>query len=142
MNHSSPRYRRYVDQVSRNTDHRFWPDLNFWYLSKFYDPRRLSAEVASCRRPRERSPFLSPQMLPEAFRENATVRSDRSSLSYNLKRTPFGRGDDMVGDPHRAQIYQFLFLSKLILLLEFDRRFPVEQLEAALSQSAVPSPPS
>ena len=51
-----------------------------------------------------------------------------------------GRGDDTVGNPHRAQISQFE-LFELILLLKFDKRFPVEQFEAAASQSAaVPSP--
>ena len=53
----------------------------------------------------------------------------------------FGRGDDTVGNPHRAQIYQFE-LFELILLLKLDEQFPVEQFEAAVSLSAVPSPPS
>ena len=52
----------------------------------------------------------------------------------------FGRGDDTVGNPHRAQISQFE-LFELILLLKSDKRFPVERFEAAASQSAVPSPP-
>ena len=51
-----------------------------------------------------------------------------------------GRGDDTVGDPHRAQILQFE-LFELILLLELDKQFPVEQFEARVSQSTVPSPP-
>ena len=49
-------------------------------------------------------------------------------------------GDDAVGNPHRAQIYQFEFF-ELILLLRLDKRFPVEQFEATVSQSTAPSPP-
>ena len=48
--------------------------------------------------------------------------------------------DDTDGNPHRAQIYQFE-LFELILLLKLDKRFTVEQFEATVSQSAVPSPP-
>ena len=44
--------------------------------------------------------------------------------------TTFGRGDETVGDPHRAQIYQFE-LFKLILLSNLYKQFPVEQFEAA-----------
>ena len=50
-----------------------------------------------------------------------------------------GRGDDRVEDPHRAQISQFE-LFELILLLKLDKQFPVEQFEARVSQSTVPSP--
>ena len=53
----------------------------------------------------------------------------------------FGRGDDTVGNPHRARISQFE-LVELILLSRLDRQFPVEQFEPKASQSAVPSPPS
>ena len=45
-----------------------------------------------------------------------------------------GRGDDTVGNPHRAQIVQFE-LFELILLLKSDKRLPVEQFEATVSQS-------
>ena len=48
-----------------------------------------------------------------------------------------GRGDDAVGNPHRAQIYKF----ELVLLLKLDKQFPVEQFDATVSQSTVPSPP-
>ena len=41
---------------------------------------------------------------------------------------------------HRAQISQFE-LCELILLLKLDKQFPVEQFQAAVSQSTVPSPP-
>ena len=44
------------------------------------------------------------------------------------------------GNPHRAQISQFE-LFELILLLKLEKRFPVEQFEATVSQSKVPSPP-
>ena len=43
-------------------------------------------------------------------------------------------------NPHRAQICQFE-LFELILLTKSDKQLPVEQFEAAVSQSAVPSPP-
>ena len=44
-----------------------------------------------------------------------------------------GRGDDKVGNPHRAQISQFE-LFELILLLKLDENFPGEQFEATVSQ--------
>ena len=40
-----------------------------------------------------------------------------------------GRGDDTIGNPHRAQMYQFE-LFELILLLKLDKQCPVEQFEA------------
>ena len=49
-----------------------------------------------------------------------------------------GRGDDTVGNPHRAQMSQFE-LFELILLLKLDKQFPVEQFEATVSQSTLPS---
>ena len=51
-----------------------------------------------------------------------------------------GRGDDTVGNPHRAQISRFE-LFELILLSKLDRQFPVEPFEAGVSQSSVPFPP-
>ena len=51
----------------------------------------------------------------------------------------FGRGDDTVGNPHRAQVSQFE-LFELIVLLKLDEHFLVEQFEATVSQSTVPSP--
>ena len=51
-----------------------------------------------------------------------------------------GRGDDPVGNPHRAQICQ-CELFELFLLLTLDKHFPVERFEVTVSQSAVPSPP-
>ena len=50
------------------------------------------------------------------------------------------RGDDTVGNPHRAQMSQFE-LFELIRLLKLDKQFPLEQFEATVSQSTVPSPP-
>ena len=45
-----------------------------------------------------------------------------------------------VGNPHRAQLAQF-DLFELVLLLKSDKQLPVEQFEAAVAQSTVPSPP-
>ena len=56
------------------------------------------------------------------------------------RRSIVGRGDDTVGNPHRAQIVQFE-LFDFILLLKLDKQFPVEQFEAAASQSTAPSLP-
>ena len=62
----------------------------------------------------------------------------------------FGRWDDMVGNPHRTllsqrELFELKFLelscSSLNLLLKLCQQFPVEQLEAAVAQSRVPSPP-
>ena len=50
----------------------------------------------------------------------------------------FRRGDDTVGNPHRAQIYKFE-LFELIPLLKLDKQLLVEQFEATVSQSTVPS---
>ena len=49
------------------------------------------------------------------------------------------KGDYTVGNPRRAQISQFE-LFELILLLKLYRQFPVEQFEATVSQSTIPSP--
>ena len=51
----------------------------------------------------------------------------------------FGKGDATVGNPHRTQVSQFE-LFELILSLKLEKRLPVERFEAAVSQSAVPSP--
>ena len=65
-----------------------------------------------------------------------------SALASPLGREELGRGDDnTVGNPHRAQMSQFE-LVELILLLRLDKQFPVEQFEATIPQSTVPSPPS
>ena len=54
--------------------------------------------------------------------------------------TVLGRGDDTVVNPHRAQISEFE-LFEPILSLKLDKQFPVEQFEATVSRSTVPSPP-
>ena len=48
------------------------------------------------------------------------------------------RGDDTVGNPHRTQISQSE-LFELILSSKIDKRLPVEQLEATVSQVPPPS---
>ena len=53
----------------------------------------------------------------------------------------FGRGDDTVGNPHRAQISQFE-LFELLLSLKLDKQFSIEQFEPTASRSTVSSPPS
>ena len=58
---------------------------------------------------------------------------------YTILWPGIGRGDDTVGNPRRAQIYQFE-LFELILSSKLDKRFPVEQFEATASQSTAPSP--
>ena len=50
---------------------------------------------------------------------------------YDMK-----RGDDTVGDPHRARTSQFEFI-ELVLLSKVDKQFPVEQFEAIVSKSSV-----
>ena len=48
--------------------------------------------------------------------------------------TTVRKGDDAVGNPHRAQMSQSE-LFELVLLLKSDKQFPVEQFEATVSQS-------
>ena len=55
-------------------------------------------------------------------------------------RPGLGRGDDTVGNPRRARISRFEPL-ELIISLKLDKWFPVQQLEATVSQSRVPSSP-
>ena len=50
----------------------------------------------------------------------------------------FGRGDDAVGSPRRAQISQF-DLFKLVLLLRLDKQIPVESNIILIN---TPSPPT
>ena len=54
-------------------------------------------------------------------------------------RRKFGRGDDTVGDPHRAQISQFE-LFELLLSSKLDNEFSIERFEPTVSQSTVSSP--
>ena len=53
----------------------------------------------------------------------------------------FGRGDDTVGNPHRAQISQFEVF-ELNLVWKLDKQFPVEQLEATSISVNSTLPPS
>ena len=74
----------------------------------------------------------APQSMRTYF--EAMFKKQRKLFSGYL-----GRGDDTVGNPHRAQISQ-LELFELIPLSKWDIRFPAEQFEAAVSQSTRPSP--
>ena len=56
--------------------------------------------------------------------------------SHHCDAVVFGRGDETVGNPHRAQISQFEFF-ELTLLLKLDKQLPVERFEATVSQSTV-----
>ena len=51
-----------------------------------------------------------------------------------------GRGDDTLGNPHRAQISQLEHF-ELILLLKVNKQFSIERFEPTASQSKVSSPP-
>ena len=64
----------------------------------------------------------------------------RSDPRLRASAAVIGRGDDAIGNPHRAQMSQFEFF-ELILLLKLDQPFPIEQFEATVSQSTVPFPP-
>ena len=70
-------------------------------------------------------------------------RLKRLSLSFaecqSLEAAALGRGDDTVGNPHRARIFK-LELFERILLWRLFNYFPVEQFEATVSQSTVPPP--
>ena len=84
--------------------------------------------------------------MPPERSSRSRATSTRSSASgsrcacSSRASAALGRGDDKVGNPHRAQISQFE-LFELILSLKLDKQFPVEQVEATVSQSTVPSPP-
>ena len=73
--------------------------------------------------------FLS---LPDRHRYPgwASVRSVRFPHGSVSRLRYFGRGDDTVGNPHRAQISQFE-LFELMIWLNLDKQFPVEQFEAS-----------
>ena len=58
-------------------------------------------------------------------------------MTYTMR---VGRKYDTVGNPQRTQICQFDFFEP-ILLLKLDKQLPVEQFEATVSESTVPSPP-
>ena len=52
---------------------------------------------------------------------------------------PLCRGDDTVGNPHRAQIDSIRYF-RAYPLIDIRQQLPVEQFEVTVSQSAAPSP--
>ena len=56
--------------------------------------------------------------------------ASRSRRLFFREAASFGRRDDTVGNPHRAQISQFDFF-ELVLLLKLVKQYPVEQFEAS-----------
>ena len=63
------------------------------------------------------------------------------SLTYiNILLNRLRRGNDTVGDPHRAEIHRFE-LFELFILLALDKQVSIEQFEPTVSQSTVSSPP-
>ena len=72
-------------------------------------------------------------------RERCAEDDERIMKLLTCAHPQFGRGDDTVGSPHRAEISPFE-LFELVLLLRLDKQFPVQQFEAMVSQSTVPSP--
>ena len=66
-------------------------------------------------------------------------RQESAQYCYSAGCVCFGRGDDTAGNPHRAQISQFELFER-VLLSKLDKQFPLELIEAAASQSTVPSP--
>ena len=75
-------------------------------------------------------------MAGESYRGLASTCYTSSAAEIFIE----ARGDDTVGNPHRAQISQFELFER-ILLLKLDKQCPVEQFEVMVSQSTVPSPP-
>ena len=77
----------------------------------------------------------------------------RTANTYNIKlttsnwqlqtkkATATGRGDDAVGNPHRAEIDK-LKLFELVLFLKVDRQFSIERFEPTATHSTVSSAPS
>ena len=101
--------------------------------TKQQDKQTCSIHVVSSMN--EHSSWQTEQCKPEhcinAVEQHESKRVSSTSVVV------IGRGDDKVGNPHRAQIHQFE-LFQLVLLLKPDKRFPVERFEAAVSQSTVP----
>ena len=65
-------------------------------------------------------------------------RTTTSATSSCGRRTRLRRGDATVGNPHRAPVYNLELFE--LFSLKLDRQLCIEQFEAAVSQSAVPSP--
>ena len=92
-----------------------------------------------------------PRSFAEVLRKNTGERraawqqerqgGDQFFLAAGLRKAAaIGMGDDAVGNPCRAQIFQFEFF-EFFLLLELDKRFSIEQFEPTVSQPTVSSPP-
>ena len=78
--------------------------------------------------PRHHDPAL---LRGSRLRRAPLVGSGRGrSCTIKARSALFGRGDDTVGDPHRARNYRFE-LFELVLLLKLDKQLPVEQFEAS-----------
>ena len=94
--------------------------FHFPYFSPLSLSLSLDEGLVCRRRARETIPEPRPS-------ESGSV--PESAKSRGAPGSGIGRGDDTVGNPHRAQISQFE-LFELVLLLKLDKRFPVEQFEA------------
>ena len=75
--------------------------------------------------------------MPVSLRMHTCTHALARSVTIS---PPIGRGDDTVGNRHRAQISQFE-LFEMILLLKLDKQLPVEQFEATVSVNST-LPPS
>ena len=65
-----------------------------------------------------------------------------AAVMGEARRRAFGRGDDTVGSPHRAQMNMSrLKFFELILSLVSDKQFPVERFLATVSQSTLSASP-
>ena len=76
-------------------------------------------------------------LIEIALRSKLGARSSTWTVSSHFS---LGRGDDTVGNPHRAQTSQFEFF-ELTISLKWDKHVPIEQFEPTVPQSTVPSPP-
>ena len=117
-----------------------------WWIQNNRRLARIELAAVACV---EDADFDLAQQRPTGDKINDTKDVRGHNVTWGVRHeTPaccspwpmFGRGDDTVGNPHRAQIAQFE-LFKFILLSKSDKQVPVEQFEATVSQSAVPSPP-
>ena len=91
-------------------------------------PPNLSKLSTFAAAPLVLTPFIRSQDLIERVRVQHFPRS-----RY------FGRLDNTIGNPHRAQISQ-VELFEIIILLKLGKQLSVEQFEATVSQSTVSSP--
>ena len=119
-------------------------------LGTFITPSRMftSAAALNSRRQRsERKKLLSLRSrlgsahlrLDPIIRGEGAVSQDDAAcfVLFFVRVAILGRGDDTVGNPHRAQTSQFEFF-EFVPLLKLCKKFPVEQFEATTSQSTVP----